>query len=528
MKRKLLTLLFSVIFLAGTQSVLAQNYMTEDFTSGILPTGWTNDSAGSPSSNIWLFNNPYNRLISGVAFDTHFAIFDSDEGSNDDEIREDADLTTGLIDISSASVSLFLGLDEQYRGITDTSGSLRTIEYSVDSGATWLLVDTTILDIGYPNPAAHSEYDLSTALGHQSIMIRFNFRGSWDWWWAIDNVSVFQRANCVSPPNAGLAGSTMSMVCSDTYFNLTLDSADVALGISYQWQSSPDNTTWTDMTNDTITFVANLQQSTATYYRCAVTCSGNTSYSVITFVDMYPPTQCYCTPTYTLGCDALDKVAVNTLLNDSTQCNGQPNNYIFYSPNGSLTTTLGTGDTYDFTIASGFGSGTHGAGVWFDFNQDGDFDDADEYYHISDTIPESSGDITTQITISPVATLGQTRMRVRYVYNAAVVQADYCGAQGFGETEDYIVTIALGVSVEENPLNVITVYPIPANNTLRIAGRSNKLEVTLMDQTGRLVKAVSMNSASSEINVSDLAEGIYMLRMTDGKNVSVRKIVISR
>jgi hypothetical protein len=527
MKRKLLTLLVSMFFCAGLTSAVAQTYLSENFASGALPAGWANDSAGMVSSNLWLFNNPYSRSITGVGFDTHFAIFDSDEGSSNDQINENATLTTPLIDISSATVSVFLGLDEQYRGIADTSGSLRTIEYSVDSGATWLLVDTTVLDIGYPNPAVHSEYDLTAAVGHQSIMVRFNFRGSWDWWWAIDNVSVFQRTTCVSPPNAGVAHSSLDLVCPDSFFNFILDSADVALGITYQWQSSPDNTTWTDMTNDTTIYVLNLQQTAMTYYRCAVTCSGNTAYSVVALVDMAPPTQCYCTPTYTFGCDALNKVAINTLLNDSTGCNGQPNNYILYPDTGSLTTTLGTGDSYDFTIASGPGSGIHGAGVWFDFNQDGDFDDADEYYHISDSIPENSADITIQLMISPSALLGSTRMRVRYVYDAAVLSSDDCGDQSFGETEDYNVTITIGSAVEENALTAISVYPNPANNSLRISGRSGKLDLTMMDQTGRLVKSASLTSSYSEINVLDLAEGIYVLRMTDGKNVSVRKIVIS-
>ena len=525
---KKLIRVFTVLMLLAANGVNAQTYLSESFSTNLLPSGWTNDSAGLPAADLWLFNNPYNRVVSGSAFDSHYAIFDSDRNSTNDNIDENANLTTPLIDISGATVSLYLGLDEQYRGINDPTGSIRSILYSVDSGATWQIADTTVLDIGYPNPAVHSEFDLSAALGHQSIMIRFNFQGSWDWWWAIDNVIVFQRNSCTSPPDAGITVSSSDSVCTTTEFTLSLDSAEISVGLSYQWQSSPDGSTWTDIPNDT-SAISNPQMiSSATYYQCAVTCSGNTSYSVPVLINMNPPDQCYCTPVFNTGCDALNKVQINTLLNDGTGCNGLPNNYILYPDTGSATTTLGTTDVYPITIASGTGSGNHSAAVWFDFNHDGDFDDPDEYFHISDSIPELSSDFITPITIPAGAQLGLTRMRVRYIYNFSYImdQSSDCNDAGYGETEDYQVTISVGSGVKENSFAEVTVFPNPANDKLTVTGLTHTANLLLTDNLGKVVKQFNSVSGTKEISITDLAAGVYFLRISNGAEQGVRRVVV--
>ena len=52
-------------FFSATHS---QIIFSESFSTGILPSGWTNDSSGMSAMNLWLFDNPYNRTISGVSF----------------------------------------------------------------------------------------------------------------------------------------------------------------------------------------------------------------------------------------------------------------------------------------------------------------------------------------------------------------------------------------------------------------------------------------------------------------------------
>lgn len=213
--------------------------------------GWTNDSLGSTPQNVWLFINQYNRAVTGAGFDTHFAIFDSDEGSVNDDIPELASLTTPSIDISGAtSGSLYLEMDEQYKALSGplSDGSSRNIEYSTDGGTSWTVLVFDTVDYGFPNPAVHSQYDLSPLIGVASnLLLRFTWTGTWDWWWAIDNVQVINYLPCNAPPNAGTTVADLTSVCSTDSIHLSLSGADVASGLSYQWQNSPDGLSWSDI-----------------------------------------------------------------------------------------------------------------------------------------------------------------------------------------------------------------------------------------------------------------------------------------
>jgi hypothetical protein len=150
----------------------------------------------------------------------------------------------------------------------------------------------------------------------------------------------------------------------------------------------------------------------------------------------------YCIPTGNLNCassDYISKVVFNALSNTSTCGTG---GYTNYSASGFQTTSLTKGTTYNFTLNVGAGTGTHGAGVWIDFNQNGDFSDPGEFFLISNGIAPSS---TTAIAIAiPTgANTGTTRMRVRYGYSATVSASSSCTMAGtYGETEDYTVTLA--------------------------------------------------------------------------------------
>lgn len=77
---------------------------------------------------------------------------------------------------------------------------------------------------------------------------------------------------CTGTPTGGTAVSDMSSVCLGGNFNLSLTGATVASGLTYQWQSSPNNTTWTNIPNAT-TPGYTATQAITTYYRCVVTCT---------------------------------------------------------------------------------------------------------------------------------------------------------------------------------------------------------------------------------------------------------------
>ena len=77
------------------------------------------------------------------------------------------------------------------------------------------------------------------------------------------------------------------------------------------------------------------------------------------------------------------------------------------------------------------------------------------------------------------------------------------------------------------------IYPNPSSGLFNLALNSNfKSDVTvaLYDTKGKLVKLKSehINTGSNfiEFNANNLAEGLYLINLTDGKNSISRQIII--
>jgi hypothetical protein len=87
--------------------------------------------------------------------------------------------------------------------------------------------------------------------------------------------SCYNPFPCVDPAQAGTVTGS-NVVCMGDNFELNLDGASTGVGMVYQWQSSTDGITFTDITGATDT-ILNISQNVATYYRCVSTCSGGTA-----------------------------------------------------------------------------------------------------------------------------------------------------------------------------------------------------------------------------------------------------------
>jgi hypothetical protein len=96
------------------------------------------------------------------------------------------------------------------------------------------------------------------------------------------SITFVPAGPCTNPPVAGTALASASLVCANAAVNLSLTGTSFGTGQSYQWQSSPDNTNWTNVTGAT-TATATVNPSANTYYRCGVTC-GATTYSASVLV----------------------------------------------------------------------------------------------------------------------------------------------------------------------------------------------------------------------------------------------------
>lgn len=264
------------------------------------------------------------------------------------------------------------------------------------------------------------------------------------------SILITPVAGCSGTPNAGSAISTSTLVCNNTPFTLDLTGNSIASNIVYQWQSSLNNSSWTNLTSSqtNVPYTVN-SQSVATYYRCVTSCTtGTLSTSSVIFVNQNAITNCYCIPPPSdcSNSTQITNVLINTL-NNASLCS--PNGYIDYS--GSVpTVSLNIAQTYSIAIKVGDDFNNF-ASVWIDFNQNGSFDTT-EYCNIGSVSGLGDSTISGPIVIPSNALLGNTRMRVRNNINYSFYNDEPCAAganagralmpmPSEGETEDYMVTI---------------------------------------------------------------------------------------
>ncbi|MEO7463647.1 MAG: GEVED domain-containing protein, partial [Ferruginibacter sp.] len=252
---------------------------------------------------------------------------------------------------------------------------------------------------------------------------------------------------CVNPPIAGTATASSNPTCSGAGFNVSLTGGTGGTGQTYQWQSSPDGTVWTNIAGATNATLS-TSQTANTYYRAIVTCGGASSTSTAVLVTT---TICYCTsiPTSTVD-EEIFSVTVNGATNAfdcSTVATGPGsilNRYSNFYPLGALTNIL-PGATVSFTILEDECDGptyfSNGCSIWIDFNRDGDFLDAGEQVYVEATTTQSPRTITGTFTVPLGAVAGLTGMRIIVAENNSGAQLQPCMTYTYGETEDYLVNI---------------------------------------------------------------------------------------
>ena len=79
--------------------------------------------------------------------------------------------------------------------------------------------------------------------------------------------------NCSGTPAAGTAAASATDLCTSGTSTITLSGPATGTGISYQWQSSADNATWSNITGASNTGYTTPTITSTTYYRCVTTCS---------------------------------------------------------------------------------------------------------------------------------------------------------------------------------------------------------------------------------------------------------------
>ena len=89
-------------------------------------------------------------------------------------------------------------------------------------------------------------------------------------------LNVIPPTPCAGTPNAGVAAANpINITCAGSPVTLNLTGATLASGLSYQWQTSVDNTSWTSLASATSSSLTTTQSQPVLYYRAIVSCGAN-------------------------------------------------------------------------------------------------------------------------------------------------------------------------------------------------------------------------------------------------------------
>lgn len=228
---------------------------------------------------------------------------------------------------------------------------------SICLGSTTTMIDTATGGRWHSTNPAVASVDsvtgLVTGLLSGSATIEYN---------TISSCTVYEpftvaTSPCTGTPSAGSSVSSGSVVCYGTPLVLNLLGASSACEVAYQWQSSPDSTTWTDLSGGT-TALFTYYPTANLSYRCKVICGGSGlyAYSNIIAVTTYTgisdhsatisTTDCGTSDFYISSCGASSSYTVTTWFGDGTSgtqpltASGVYSAHVFHTYSSSGTYTV--------------------------------------------------------------------------------------------------------------------------------------------------------------------------------------------
>ena len=320
-----------------------------------------------------------------------------------------------------------------------------------------------------------------------------------------------------------LAPSTLTWTAPSS--GTVVDSYDVYFGTTANPSTLLVNTTSTTATVP----VTQLAASTTYYWRVVPkndtgAATGCTEFSFTTAANPFAP---YCGPvSITSNTEPITLVNFAGINNvTSPTLNGTPDHENFTSIVGNVA----QGSSYEIILQGNTGGNwVNRFAVFIDWNQNGILNDAGEVYQITQTITNSTGtdaiQAVQQLAVPTDAALGNTRMRVKKIFGTTNY-LDPCANASFGQLEDYTLNVT-SLGVNDNMKNSVKIYPNPVVEMLNIESPNKVKSVSVFDATGKVVSTYSLNASKSQINLSKLAPGVYVVNIemeNETKSIKVIK-----
>ncbi|MGN7824123.1 reprolysin-like metallopeptidase [Chitinophaga sp. 22536] len=422
------------------------------------------------------------EAVGNIFFDISNADFTITSGSG---CASPAGLTASAITTTSATV-----------GWTAVSGAVSyDVDYKATSSSTWTnaATATTAVSVNLTGLASGTTYD---------YRIRTNC-SSGSSAYAASQFTTTSTGTCNAP-----AGLTSSAV---TAASATLSWTAASGAVSYDVDYKPNtSSTWTNAataTTATSVNISGLTSATLYDWRVRTNCSsGSSTYAAAQFTTLTSSGCANPLDNSTNGTTAgAATIPFNTDVTGLISPSGDVDHYKFViTTGGTITITLRTlpGD-YDLKLLNSAGTQL--------------------------AISQAAG--TSNETISRTVTPGTYYAQV-YGYNGAnSATSCYTLRVQLGtasRTDNDVVVSKEGTDIKEIKGQKVDIFPNPVNNIVNISltGFTGKSEVSMLDVNGREVLRREVGLVNSQLDISSLPPGVYLIRVKNGvKQVYLKKIV---
>ncbi len=151
--------------------------------------------------------------------------------------------------------------------------------------------------------------------------------------------------------------------------------------------------------------------------------------------------------------------------------------------------------------------------MWADWNQDADFDDADEFIYTSGALGITT--YMTTITVPLDAKLGLARLRIRLHDTSFGPNEKPCGNSNLGEVEDYnirVVEPTTGIS-DVHSIDDVVIYPNPTSDELVMEANEfvDQVEYTVYNVIGQVLMSGKFLNRET-LNMKAYAADVYFLQ----------------
>ncbi|MFA8300183.1 MAG: GEVED domain-containing protein [Hyphomicrobiales bacterium] len=215
----------------------------------------------------------------------------------------------------------------------------------------------------------------------------------------------------------------------------------------------------------------------------------------------------YCTASASYGPEHISRVQFANIDKSSGRLD--------YSDYTSLVANVIKGQYVPLTVDIGDFHQTK-VSAWIDWNNDGDFDDADEYHAL--TISGTTASKSIYIPTSAVESI--TRMRIRCYFYAANNKA--CNAMTHGEVEDYSLFIAganagKALGLDEMNVDNFDLYPNPSEGAINMkyySPENQNVKFAIYNVYGMMVwshEKEIMSGINETTLLPELASGTYYI-----------------